>query len=64
MFVNSASRVHSSYPAAKANIPELANVRHVFVKASARINNRAKQSSADARARAPNAWLPSPREID
>ena len=25
-----------SYPAAKAEVPELANVRHVFVKASAR----------------------------
>ncbi|VWD64609.1 IS element transposase [Burkholderia lata] len=30
-----------SYPAAKAAIPELANVKHVFVKAAARINNRA-----------------------
>ncbi|WP_435575109.1 hypothetical protein [Burkholderia plantarii] len=30
-----------SYPAAKAGIPALANVRHVFVKAVARVNNRA-----------------------
>jgi putative transposase len=30
-----------SYPAAKAEIPALAQVKHVFVKASARINNRA-----------------------
>ena len=33
-----------SYPAAKAEIPELANVKHVFVKASALLNNRAKNS--------------------
>ena len=33
-----------SYPAAKAEIPELANVKHVFVKASARVNNRAENS--------------------
>ena len=33
-----------SYPAAKAEMPELANVKHVFVKASARQNNRAKNS--------------------
>jgi putative transposase len=34
-----------SYPAAKAEIPELANVKHVFdvfVKAAARLNNRAE----------------------
>ncbi|MGF6666192.1 transposase-like protein [Paraburkholderia atlantica] len=30
-----------SYPAAKADIPELAQVKHVFVKAAARVNNRA-----------------------
>lgn len=29
-----------SYPAAKAEIPKLAEVKHVFVKASARVNNR------------------------
>ncbi|GAB7541137.1 hypothetical protein CS8_008000 [Cupriavidus sp. 8B] len=29
-----------SYPAAKAEIPELAHVKHVFVKAAARVNNR------------------------
>ena len=33
-----------SYPAAKAEILELANVRHVFVKACARVNNRAENS--------------------
>src|ERR1700730_3095777 len=33
-----------SYPAAEAEIPELANVKHVFVKASARLNNRAENS--------------------
>jgi putative transposase len=31
-------------PAAKADIPELANVKHVFVKAAARVNNRAENS--------------------
>src|SRR5579864_4217652 len=31
-----------SYPAAKAEIPELASVKHVFVKAAARLNNRAE----------------------
>jgi len=31
-----------SYPAAKAEIPELAKVKHVLVKASARVNNRAE----------------------
>jgi putative transposase len=33
-----------SYPAARADIPELANVKHVFVKAVARLNNRAENS--------------------
>ncbi|KVQ97602.1 transposase [Burkholderia ubonensis] len=33
-----------SYPAAKAQVPELAGVKHVFVKASARVNNRAENS--------------------
>jgi len=33
-----------SYPGAKAEIPELSNVKHVFVKASARVNNRAENS--------------------
>ena len=33
-----------SYPAAKAEVPELAGVKHVFVKASARVNNRAENS--------------------
>jgi transposase-like protein len=32
-----------SYPAAKADIPELAKVKHVFVKAAARLNNRAEK---------------------
>jgi hypothetical protein len=31
-----------SYPAAKAGIPAPAQVKHVFVKASARINNQAE----------------------
>ncbi|MGF6383814.1 transposase-like protein [Paraburkholderia atlantica] len=31
-----------SYPGAKADIPELAQVKHVFVKAAARVNNRAE----------------------
>jgi putative transposase len=33
-----------SYPAAKADIPELAHAKHVFVKAAARVNNRAENS--------------------
>jgi putative transposase len=33
-----------SYPAAKADISELAHVKHVFVKAAARVNNRAENS--------------------
>lgn len=33
-----------SYPAAKAEIAQLADVRRVFVKASARVNNRAENS--------------------
>ena len=37
-----------SYPAAKAEIPELEHVKHVFVRASARLNNRAENRSADA----------------
>jgi putative transposase len=40
-----------SYPVAKAEIPELANVRHVFVKASARVNNRAENSHEPTRER-------------
>jgi putative transposase len=36
---------------AKAEIPELANVKHVFVKASARVNNRAENSHQPARER-------------
>lgn len=40
-----------SYPAAKAQIPELANVKHVFVRASARVNNRAENSHQPTRER-------------
>jgi putative transposase len=40
-----------SYPAAKAEIPELANVKHVFVKATARLNNRAENSHQPTRER-------------
>jgi putative transposase len=40
-----------SYPAAKADIPELAHVRHVFVKAAARVNNRAENSHQPTRRR-------------
>ncbi len=40
-----------SYPAAKADIPELAQVKHVFVKAAARMNNRAENSHQPTRRR-------------
>ncbi|GJH03865.1 IS6 family transposase [Paraburkholderia terrae] len=40
-----------SYPAAKAEIPALANVKHVFVKAAARLNNRAENSHQPTRER-------------
>ena len=40
-----------SYPAAKAQIPELANVKHVFVRASAKVNNRAENSHQPTRER-------------
>ena len=40
-----------SYPAAKADIPELANVKHVFVKAAARMTNRAENSHEPPRER-------------
>jgi putative transposase len=40
-----------SYPAAKADIPELAGVKHVFVKAAARANNRAENSHQPTRRR-------------
>jgi putative transposase len=39
------------YPAAKAEIAELASVKHVFVKASARVNNRAENSDQPTRQR-------------
>jgi putative transposase len=40
-----------SYPAARAEIPELANVKHVFVRASARVNSRAENSHQPTRKR-------------
>ncbi|BCG04719.1 hypothetical protein PPGU19_092870 (plasmid) [Paraburkholderia sp. PGU19] len=40
-----------SYPAAKADIPELAQVKHVFVKAAAGVNNRAENSHQPTRRR-------------
>ncbi len=40
-----------SHPAAKADIPELANVKPVFVKAAARVNNRAENSHQPTRER-------------
>ncbi|GAB6852543.1 IS6 family transposase [Paraburkholderia kururiensis] len=40
-----------SYPAAKAEVPELAGVKHVFVKACARVNNRAENSHQPTRRR-------------
>jgi putative transposase len=40
-----------SYPAAKAEIPELANVKHVFVQAAVRPNSRAENSSQPTRER-------------
>jgi putative transposase len=42
-----------SYPAAKADIPELAHVKHVFVKAAACVNNRAENSHQPTRRREP-----------
>jgi putative transposase len=40
-----------SYPAAKAEIPELAQLKDVFVKAAARLNNRAANSHPPTRER-------------
>ena len=40
-----------SYPAAKSRIPELENVRHVFVKAATRVNNRAENGHQPTRER-------------
>jgi putative transposase len=40
-----------SYPAAKADLPKLAGVKHVFVKACARIHNRAENSHQPTRRR-------------
>jgi putative transposase len=40
-----------SYPAAKADIPELAHAKHVFVKAAALMNNRAENSHQPTRRR-------------
>ncbi len=39
------------YPAAMADIPELAHVKHVFVKAAVRVNNRAENSHQPTRER-------------
>jgi hypothetical protein len=39
------------YPAAKGEIPELANVKHVFFKARARLNSRAENSHQPTRER-------------
>jgi putative transposase len=39
------------YPTAKDDIPELAGVKHVFVKAAARVNNRAENSHQPTRER-------------
>jgi putative transposase len=39
------------YPAAKTDIPEMLNVKHVFVKAAARVNNRAENSHQRTRER-------------
>src|SRR3984885_11911080 len=46
-----------SYPAAKAEIPELANVKHVFVKAAARVNNRAENSHQPRQYEPAQHWL-------
>jgi putative transposase len=40
-----------SYPAANPRIPELENVRHVYVKAAARLNNRAENCHQSTRER-------------
>jgi putative transposase len=40
-----------SYAAAKADIAELAHVKHVFVKAAARVNNGAENSHQPTRRR-------------
>ncbi|WP_323123304.1 IS6 family transposase [Burkholderia alba] len=40
-----------SYPASKADIPELARVKHVFVKTAARVNNRVENSHQPTRER-------------
>jgi putative transposase len=40
-----------SYPTAKADIPELAHAKHVFVKAAARVSNRAENSHQPTRRR-------------
>ncbi|VWC73615.1 IS element transposase [Burkholderia contaminans] len=40
-----------SYPAAKAEIPQLASVKHVFVRAAAYVNNRAEDGHQPTRER-------------
>lgn len=42
-----------SYPAAKADFPELTNVRHALAKTSARVNNRAENSNEPTRGHVP-----------
>jgi putative transposase len=49
-----------SYPAAKADIPELAHVKHVFVKAAARVQPCREQPPADPQARTPDVRLSRP----
>jgi hypothetical protein len=43
--------VRNGYPAAKADIPELANVKYMFVKAATRMNNQAENSHQPTRER-------------
>ncbi|PVX85661.1 putative transposase [Paraburkholderia unamae] len=40
-----------SYPAARSEVPQLAGVKHIFVKASARVNNRAENNHQPTRRR-------------
>ncbi|MBB5468779.1 transposase-like protein [Paraburkholderia sp. CI2] len=49
--VRTARRKPGSTWPAKTEIPELANVKHVFVKACARVNNRAENSHQPTRER-------------
>ncbi len=40
-----------SYPASKARVPALAKTKHIFVRAVARVNNRAENSDQPTRER-------------